>query len=400
MAIEQDRHKSRSLSILVPAAVLVAAVVLFTTAQMMLPERLGDTGAFLDFHVFYLVGQLGLEGEIGSAYHAREFLPVQAARPGYSDYFPYSYPPHASMFTMAIAVLPDWAAYLMFCAGTALALAIVLWRLAPAFAADAILLVMPSIFIAMRSGQNGCLTAALIGLACLWWHRRAASGLPLGLLTYKPHVALGLGLAVLLKLRLRVAVMALLVMAGLLGVATLVFGVEVWSDFLNGVRETTQFLDEGLFPFHRMASVYGLMRTLGLSAEMALTVHLVPAGAGVILVGLACLGGWDPRRMLALCVMAGFLISPYLYDYDLIGAAVAIALARPEMLAVPARLRALFNAGILLAGSWGLVEGWFHSQGVSLPYALGGAGLLVAFSVFAVVLVQAERLHSRKDAHA
>lgn len=374
--------------ILVAGIALLVAVLLFTTWQIAMAGRPGAAGPFLDFHVFYLVGRAGLEGEIARVYHAQTFLPIQQGQPGFTQYLPYSYPPHASLAMTPAAAVPAWLGYLVFTGGSVAALIVLMWRLAPAHAADALLLAMPAIFVGVRSGQNGCLSAALIALVCLWWARRGRAGLPLGLLSYKPHIALGLGLAAVLKLRMRVLALAVAICLAAFGGATLVFGPSVWSDFMNAAGESTAILDEGLFPFHRMASVYAVMRSAGLSAGAALVVHAIPAILAVLALSWACLSGWTARRMLSLSVLSGLMISPYLYDYDVAAASVALALAGPDMARTRGVLRWMAGVGVVVASGWGLVHTSLFVQGMP---ALGGVGLAAAFFALFTILLLAHK---------
>jgi hypothetical protein len=379
------------LPLALPVGVLLLALMMFTAVQMRFPDLFGEAASFLDFHVFYLVGQFGWDGAVETAYYADQFHAVQSAQRGFVQFLPYSYPPHANFLTLGLAALPDWLAYLAFMGSTVAGLYLVLRRLAPGYAADALILSAPAVFVAIRSGQNGPLTAALIGLVCLWWGRRGAAGLPLGLVTFKPHLALGLGLAVLLRLRIRLALVTITIGVALGSVATWVFGGAVWGHFLNGARETTAFLDAGLFPFDRMASVYALLRTSGLSAEMAMGVHMLVALVAFGVTGAACLRGWDARRMLAVSVAAGLMVSPYLYDYDTAALAVAVALAGPELACASARLRGALISGVVLAGSAGLLHQNFAAYGVDVPLAFGGVGLVLAFGALTRAVALAEQ---------
>ncbi|NUH65528.1 DUF2029 domain-containing protein [Sulfitobacter sp. S0837] len=102
---------------------------------------------------------------------------------------------------------------------------------------------MPLILLIIRSGQNSFLTGGLIGLTCMLVLRNSRwSGVPLGLMAIKPHLALGVGFWALLDRRWVMAAQSFAVIGLFGGLATLMFGTEVWAAAFGGIAETAQAL--------------------------------------------------------------------------------------------------------------------------------------------------------------
>ncbi|OWU83367.1 hypothetical protein ATO6_19225 [Oceanicola sp. 22II-s10i] len=374
--------------------VLLTALFLMTAVQIGLPGIPGARPGFVDFHVFHLAGTLALSGELSTAYHTADFAPLQAAQPGYAAYMPYTYPPPFNLLAAALALLPQGIAYLALIGGSFAALLLVLRRLCGTHATAVLMMLLPAAIVSARFGQNGFLTAALIGAACLWWPR-AQSGLPLGAMIVKPHLALGLGLAALLRFRWLMIVVAAATALTLAALATLAFGTAVWTDFRDAARESGQFLNDGAYPMFRMTSVYACARSLGLASGAAMSLHIALAAVSVAALALASARGWQPRRILTLAVLSCLMISPYAYDYDLTLGTVALALAAPDLARTPVVPRLGLTAALWFASGWGLAMISFATAPKSDIPSLGAPGVLLASALIFRTLHRAETAATR-----
>ena len=311
----------------------IVVLVLFTTLEFLAPGQLGKTAAFVDFHVFHLVGDYVRQGNVAQAYDFDTFQAHQdLLNPGEKGFMPWTYPPQFNLLLAGLAPLPLWLAYLVFMAATLVIYIMVLRKLAGEHFFLVFVLVLPVVFVTIRCGQNGFLTAPLIGVFCLLLLRdRDTAGFPLGLMAIKPHLVLGIAILVLLKRK--VAVLAIAAATTILAVAvsTVVFGVEIWDAFLQSASDSSTYLREAQYPLFRMTSVYAWLRSWGFEANVALS--------GQIMMALVALGGltwvhfdgWETRRLLGLAVLASLSISPYNYDYDLCSLAIALALLIPDV---------------------------------------------------------------------
>lgn len=346
----------------------------------------------IDFDAFHVVARMALQGRMPDAYRYEALRPLERLAGTIPGFLPWSYPPQFALVIAPLGGLPDWLAYLLFTGGTLAAYLLVLHRLAGRGLSLALLAAFPAVFMCVACGQNGLLTGALMGLACLGLLRARsfAAGAPLGLMAIKPHLAAALGLYVLVRRRWAVAAAALGVAALGAGLATLAFGLQVWPGFLEGAHEAGRFLAAGRYPLFHMVSTYAMLRTLGWPAWPAFAVQAAVALAALGATVLACRRGLPQTSRLAVAVLASLLVSPYVYDYDLpiLGVAVAVAARDLTDHGRAWEKLALVGAG-WLAGGWGFGMSYAEAaqggpSGVKDPgsaLTLAGAGLLIAFAV-------------------
>lgn len=209
---------------------------------------------------------------------------------------------------------------------------VTLRKLAGRNAAFALIMTFPAILVIIKCGQNGFLTAGLIGLFLTLFIRGSTfAGIPLGLLVIKPHLALGIGLLALATGRWRVLAVAAVTAMLSAALATVIFGFNVWAAFDGAVKEAWILLEAGYFPLYRMASIYAAVRSMGASAEVAFAIHLVIAGLaciGIVVISRTCR---DIRLVCGVTAFLSIFISPYFYDYDLAILALALGLVADRL---------------------------------------------------------------------
>jgi arabinofuranan 3-O-arabinosyltransferase len=299
------------------------------------------SGAFLAWH-----------GRAAEVYNWARFHAFQQGAVGASiGPYHYGYPPVLLILTAPLAALPyipglaAWLVASWFAFYRALQLAL------PGRDAALLALATPAVFVNAYAGQNGAWTAALFGGGlCLLERRPFVAGMLFGVMSYKPHLGLLIPVA-LLAGRQWWAIAGATVSAGTLVLASLlVFGPEMWRDYLHFatfMRET--ILEQGAGGWHRLVSIFVLARLFGADVQLA---YLVQAIAGVIvaaIVALAWLRDAPAPIRYSLLVLGTFLTTPYLLDYDIVvGAFVVVWLMRPEGLAHYSERGALIASGLVL----------------------------------------------------
>src|SRR5262249_15252789 len=145
----------------------------------------------------------------------------------------------------------------------------------------------PAVFVNLGHGQNGLLTAALLGGAlALLEARPILAGLLFGLLAYKPQFGLMIPLALVAGGYWR-TIAAAAVTGALVVVATLAsFGPETWHAFFASTGfSRTVLLETGDVGWHKMQSVFAWVRMWGGSVTLAYAVQgavtLALAGASI-----------------------------------------------------------------------------------------------------------------------
>lgn len=370
------------------ACVLIALFVLTIWQTYTAIPVLGAHGILADFDAFYITGQLVLDGRAADAHDVALMAEIQRGLTGQEAFMPWTYPPQFDLLTASLPLLPRGLSYALFTGAT---LALFLWLLAglagPSFFAVLLAGAIP-VYVNASVGQNAFLSGALMaGFVRLSLQDRHLAGLPLGLMVIKPHLGLGIGLHALFGGRWAVLGSAVGVALAFGALATLALGPGIWSAFLTGVSQARDALAGDFYPLYRMASLYALLQGLGLSPAAALTAQALLA-LGVTLGMARALHRGLPRRWtLAMACFASTLVSPYLYDYDLVLALVGGALVAGDVLARSDLAdRLLLLCLCWIAGGWGL----FHAlltMDLSLDERARGMQGVIAFGALAYLLL-------------
>lgn len=281
-----------------------------------------------DFVSFYAAGKLALAGTPALAYHqaAHAAAEIAATQPGIQYQF-FFYPPVYLLLCAPLAVLPYMVAFVVF-----QALTFGFWLLVMRHILDEKgwrwclpLLAFPSVFWTLGLGQNSFLTAALLGAMTLLLDTRPiVAGILLGMLCYKPHLALLAPLALAAGGRWRTFVAAGITVAALVGLSIAVFGLDAWRDYVAAFAGSSAVYETGRIDFNAYVTPYGAARVLGAGATAARAVQ------GLVSLLVAALVGWiwwrnpgQAERSAALA--AGILLSiPLALTYDLMLLTVAI----------------------------------------------------------------------------
>ena len=282
-----------------------------------------------DFVAIWSAGRLALKGAALSAYngslqHAAEVVAVGHDFPGY---YGWPYPSSFLFVAAALASLPyAWAFALLGIASLALH-GLSVAAISRRFAGMIVAFAAPWALACALVGQNGFLTAGLIGFILLTLDERPAlSGLLLGLLTYKPHFGLLFPLVLVVSGRWRVFAWAAAGTLGLAGLSVLVFGADTFAAFFHGLPQTTATLvTNGGVGWNKLQSVYGLARSLGASNAAGWAAQGVMSLACVMAVAVVWRGRAPTALKAASLAVAAVLATPYVFAYDLPVLAVAAA---------------------------------------------------------------------------
>jgi alpha-1,2-mannosyltransferase len=290
-----------------------------------------------DFSSFYAAGSLVLDGRASQVYdmavhYAREQQIFGAATP----YYGWLYPPIFLFIATPLALLPyplalalwqasSFALYLL-AIGTILRLArrdseTVARTWLPAAAA------FPAAFINLGHGQNGFLTAGLLGLALTNLPRRPlVSGVLFGLCAYKPQFALVIPFALLAGGYWRTIFAAAVTVIALVLASYMAFGSETWWAFAASTETSRKLLlEQGDVGFEKLQSVFAAIRMWGGGISLAYALQGAVSLATLGSVALAWRSTADFDLKAALLIIATLLGSPHVLDYDLVIFAPSIA---------------------------------------------------------------------------
>jgi hypothetical protein len=188
------------------------------------------------------------------------------------------------------------------------------------------MLAYPAVFWTMGIGQNAFLTAALLGAMTLVLDERPIiAGVLLGMLCYKPHLALLAPVALAAGGYWRTFAAAATTVAALVGLSVTLFGLDTWHDYLMVLAGSSAVYETGRVDLAGFVTPYGAARVLGAGADAARVLQ----GAASLMVAMVV--GWIWRRdpgpaERAAALAAGILLSVSLaLIYDLLLLTVAMA---------------------------------------------------------------------------
>jgi arabinofuranan 3-O-arabinosyltransferase len=177
--------------VLICFALVVAHAVYIATSYVdgLWPDRAGQP---TDFIAVWSAGKLVLGGHPAAVHDWSVHRLVEESAVGhpFDGYFGWHYPPTFLFVAMVLALLPYTTAYMVWTLGTFPAYLAAIRAIVGDRSGYLLAAAFPAVLANAVVGQNGFLTAALIGGALVLMERRPIlSGVLLGLLTYKPHLA-------------------------------------------------------------------------------------------------------------------------------------------------------------------------------------------------------------------
>jgi arabinofuranan 3-O-arabinosyltransferase len=286
-------------------------------------------GVESDFVNVWAAGRLALAGQAAAAYDwpTHKLMEETAVGHAFDGYFGWHYPPTFLFVAAVLSLLPYAAAYALWAFATfpgyLIAIRAIIgdrvgYLLAAAFPA-----VLPNFIV----GQNGFLTAGLVGGALLLLEGNPiAAGVLLGLLTYKPHLGLLFPIALAAGGYWRTFFAAALVALLMAAASWLAFGGEAWQAFFGNIGHTSQaFLSQGWADWGKLQTAFGLTRTLGGSETLAWIVQGVVSLAAAIAIAILWRSKIAYEIKAAALGVGALLATPYLYIYDLVMLSVPIA---------------------------------------------------------------------------
>ena len=309
---------------------MIAALALIAVWIATIAGSIGTTGGWLidgygvpqnnDFNNVYTAGQLAVEGAPEAAYDLERHRQAQIALTGNSKsvFFPWPYPPTFLFVASLLALMPYAAAMFTWSIGSLAFFTMALWRIAPTPAHFAILLAMPAAWLNAFVGQNGALTAGLIGGALLALPSRPIlAGVFIGLLSYKPHLGILFPIALIAAGHWRAFASAAVTVIALAVASIAAYGTAPWLAFPAQIGHVMALVDAADQP-ERLQSLLGFAIAIGAPtsagtlAQSLLTLALV---AAVAWTWRSAAVSFDLKA--ALLATAVTLASPYQFVYDL-----------------------------------------------------------------------------------
>ena len=236
-----------------------------------------------DFVGFYSASRLTFEGRPDLAYDVSAHWAAEKAlfgpKLGYTAFF---YPPPALMICAPLALAPYFWSLAAWLATTGYAFYRVLRFYLPSLD-PAALVGFPAVFVNAAHGQNGFLSAALIGGGLLAMDARPAlAGLLFGLMAFKPHLALVIPFALIFARRWTTLAVAGVTAPGFCALSLVVLGAPSWAGFFADSSFARSALENNLVGDEKMQSVFAAVRLLHGSLALAWGAQIATAMCAVL----------------------------------------------------------------------------------------------------------------------
>jgi len=283
-----------------------------------------------DFVNVWSAGRLVLDGHPALAYDWGTQKEVQVAVLGqsYPGNFAWHYPPPFLFVASVLAHFPYGMAFVGWAAVSFLPYLAVMRAIVGRSFGFLLAAAFPVVFTNTLVGQNGFLTAALIGGTLVAMPRwPVLSGICLGLLSYKPQYGLLFPLVLIAASQWRVFFTAGVVATLLAAISWLAFGTESWQAFFHWLPMFNQaFLVEGRAPWFKLQSIFGLTRYFGGPESLAWTLQWILSATVAVVLTLVWRSHNIRHELKAAGLAAGtLLVTPYLFLYDEMVLAIAVA---------------------------------------------------------------------------
>jgi arabinofuranan 3-O-arabinosyltransferase len=287
------------------------------------------TGAPSDFVAVWAAGKLASAGHPAAVYDwgAHKLVEQTAVGHPFAGYFGFHYPPTFLLVAAALSMLSYATAYTVWALGTFPAYLIAIRAIVGDRIGYLLAAAFPAVLANFTIGQNGFVTAGLIGgTLVLMRQRPIMAGVLLGLLTFKPHLGLLFPIALIAGRQWRVLVTATIVALAMAGASWLAFGADTWQAFVGNIGHTSQaFLSEGSADWRKLQTIFGLTRSLGGSEPLAWSLQAMVTLAAATAVAALWRSTVQYEAKAAALGTGLMLATPYLYTYDLVALAVPLA---------------------------------------------------------------------------
>jgi hypothetical protein len=352
-----------------------------------------------DFINYWSGARLWLEGRSHAIFVQADYMRALARMWGAGiALHSFSYPPSVFPFIGWTGALSYGAAIALWCALGIAALMAAAWPASKRPLVALLILLSPAVAVCLDVGQNGLITGALlVGGLRLCDRKPVLAGALIGLATFKPQLGVLIPFALVAAGRWRVIVAAAGMAILLAMLSVLMLGVDAWRLYLSEAGPFQRFLLEhstGMFqvmmPGPFMA---GRLANLSIPASYALQAVAAAGCVALVVIHFRRLR-LDGRQVAPLDILlllaAGFVASPYGFNYDMPGVALALVLADradPRLDESPAwrwAMVALWTAPILMM----IVPMAMMGRGLA-PLPLGPVLMLIGLTL---TVIAARRL--------
>lgn len=278
-----------------------------------------------DYPVYYLASNMALRGEAALAYDPAELTARSEEVLGFvSDDLPWFYPPTFFFILSPFALLPLAASLLAWVAFNGAVIAawsygFASWgrRLAGRGWYVLAALAFPSSLLSLFAGQNGGLSAGLLGGGLMLLQRHPVlAGVLLGLATFKPQLGILVPVALIAGRCWRAFAAAAVTFVVFAGASAAAYGVEPWLNHLGALGRAGGMVENSIMPIAKMITPLSTFYLMELPDPLPNILMYLVSGCSLILVIVVWLRTEHWPLRIATLLIATFLAAPYAYFHD------------------------------------------------------------------------------------
>lgn len=286
-----------------------------------------SAGLFGDFFAFWSFAKFVLSGHAGQIYDVAQLSAFERDLGQGQGTYPYPYPPIFLLLIWPLGLLPFMWAWLVWIATTFSAYFAAIAGQQNGRVRLLAIAAAPATLVTIISGQNGFLTAALlVGGFRLAATSPVIAGVLLGMLSYKPSLALMVPLALIAARLWATFAAASATVIALVGVSISLFGTSIWRDWFSFLPQFEALFDQQRSELgHLMPTVTANLLGYGVSSDAAHVVQLGISACVVVAVCYLLRRGTGPLAVAGLFV-GTLLVTPYAFVYDMPTITIAVML--------------------------------------------------------------------------
>jgi Glycosyltransferase family 87 len=271
-----------------------------------------------DFVAFWSASALAAGGDPTGSYsleklHAMEQLVIGSPIGRWA----WNYPPTFLLMVLPLSLLPYLAALAGWVLLTLAGYQLLIYRLAPHKMTPWLLMGLPGLYQNIVYGQNGFLSAIFMGGGLLLVDQRPFwGGCLLGLLSYKPQLAILVPVALVAGRRWQALWGAVVAAAALVLASFWLFGAGSWIAFWHNLPFAARLMNQPIY-WKKMASIFAGARLAGLSYLPAILLQGVVAIFALLAVAWIWYKDFSLPLRGSVLAIGTFLAVPYAFVYDL-----------------------------------------------------------------------------------
>jgi arabinofuranan 3-O-arabinosyltransferase len=292
--------------------------------------------ASTDFTAFWVAGWEALHGKVAQLYDPIEFAKIVFRIFGATDtIWTFAYPPIYLLILAPLGLLPVGFAFIVWDIVTLLGCAVIVYMIVRGRIAVALMLASPFTAWNFFAGQNGFLTASLLGASFLFLERQPMlAGLFIGSLSYKPQFGILFPLALAAARQWRAFASATATAAVLFATSIAAFGSSAWGAFPRGfiAQAGINLFAESTAEWGFLQTIYGLTRDLRGGASLAWGAQFTTAFVIAMIVWRVWRSHARYPLKAATLSAATLLVTPYAFAYDLAAIVIPVAFLASDQL--------------------------------------------------------------------